>query len=53
MPRKTANTASTINEENEVTTVEATEVDTAKADEAKDKQKLKVQARNSAVKRLT
>lgn len=53
MPRKTANTASTINEENEVTTVEATEVDTAKADEAKEKQKLKVQARNSAVKRLT
>ena len=53
MPRRTANTASTINEENEVTTVEATEVDTAKADEAKEKQKLKVQARNSALKRLT
>ena len=53
MPRKTATNANTINEENEMTTVEATEVDTAKADEAKEKQRLKVQARNAAVKRLT
>ena len=50
MPRKTA--ANTINEENEMTTVEATEIDTAKADEAKETQKRKVQARNAAVKRL-